>query len=381
MKIETTTYTPETGWTTGRGTPTPERATLVLYFGAPGSIAAGALSKLATTYPDATLVGCTTGGEIAGRETLDDSIVATAIELRSATYEIAQRTVADASDSERVGRELGSALASPGLRMLFVLSDGTRVNGSDLVRGLRGAVTRDVIISGGLAGDGARFAETRVGVGTQPAPGNVVAIGFYGDSLRIGNGSVGGWEAFGPERTITRSVGNVLYELDGLPALDLYKRYLGPEAEGLPGSALLYPLSLRRNGGADVELVRTIVGVSEEERTMTFAGDVPVGGIARLMRGSLARLVDGAEKAAEDANAQHGPTAGPGLALLVSCIGRKLLMGQRASDEIEAVCDTLGEGFHVTGFYSYGELSPHADTGACELHNQTMTITTMSEAA
>jgi hypothetical protein len=85
--------------------------------------------------------------------------------------------------------------------------------------------------------------------------------------------------------------------------------------------------------------------------------------------------VDGAGRAAESAAAVSGPCLG----LLVSCIGRKLLMGQRIAEEVEIVADVLGAGASLMGFYSYGEISPHGFTGKCELHNQTMTITTISE--
>ena len=73
----------------------------------------------------------------------------------------------------------------------------------------------------------------------------MVAVGLYGEHVKLGHGSKGGWDTFGPERIVTKSDGNVLYELDDKPALALYKEYLGDRAAGLPGSALLFPLALR----------------------------------------------------------------------------------------------------------------------------------------
>ncbi len=111
---------------------------------------------------------------------------------------------------------------------------------------------RDVHLTGGLAGDGASFRTTRVGLNANPEPGRIAAIGFYGDRIRLGSGSVGGWDAVGPERRVTRADGNTLFDLDGAPALDLYKQYLGAEAANLPASALLFPLqhpSPGREGG------------------------------------------------------------------------------------------------------------------------------------
>jgi hypothetical protein len=182
---------------------------------------------------------------------------------------------------------------------------------------------------------------------------------------------------------VTRSEGNVLFELDGKPALDLYERYLGDEADGLPGTALLYPLKIWQNDRPDTDLVRTVLAIDREARSMTFAGDIPQGWAAQLMRGNHERLVAGAEQAATLAMAGLAAPAGDGdsLALLVSCVGRRLLMGQRTADEVDAVQRRLGPQVRCIGFYSYGELAPRASTGVCELHNQTMTVTVLTEAA
>ena len=360
-----------------RGEPPLPGAALVLYFGAPAALRSGAVEQLRARYPEARLVGCSTGGEIIADEAVEENVVAAAVQFSATTVRVACERVEQGADSEHVGVTLGAQLADPQLRCAFVLSDGIRVNGSALVRGLRRALADDVVITGGLAGDGARFGATLVGGGGEPQVGAVVAVGFYGAAFRVGHGSVGGWEPFGPQRTITRAHDNVLRELDGEPALALYKRYLGKDAAGLPGSALHFPLAIRRSGQTDAELVRTVLSVDEAEQSMTFAGDVPEGASVQLMRGSMARLVSGARAAAERARGDESTT----LAVLVSCIGRKLLMGQRASDEVEAVASALGPAAVTLGFYSYGEFSPHSVTGRCELHNQTMTVTTFSELA
>jgi hypothetical protein len=215
-----------------------------------------------------------------------------------------------------------------------------------------------------------------VGLDRHLAPGQVVAVGLYGDAIRVTHGSAGGWDVFGPRRTITRSEGNVLLELDGKPALDLYKHYLGEAAESLPGSALLFPLRIWPTDKRDESLTRTIVGVDEGRKAMIFAGDVPEGYSAQLMRGNFDRLVEGAAEAAQQA---HTPGESDSVAVLISCIGRKLLLGQRIAEEVEAVRDVLGNKTALTGFYSYGEVSPHNATQCAELHNQTMTVTVFSE--
>jgi hypothetical protein len=233
-------------------------------------------------------------------------------------------------------------------------------------------------LSGGLAGDGALFERTLVAADCAPKSGLVAALGFYGDDLTIGTGSAGGWDPFGPRRVITRSVGNMLFELDGEPALDLYERYLGAdEVKALPGSALLFPLQIDdpASGGRDV--MRTILAIDREARSMTFAGDMPQGWTAQLMRGSFDRLANGAAEAARQSGAVEEQREG--FSVLVSCIGRRLLMGQRAIDEVDAAADEISRKHAMIGFYSYGEISPNAQSGFCQLHNQTMTVFSMQE--
>jgi hypothetical protein len=258
----------------------------------------------------------------------------------------------------------------------LVLSDGMHVNGSALVNGLRASVAPDVVITGGLAGDGARFEKTWVLQAGAPSSPVVCAVGLYGDRLALGCSSGGGWDVFGPERAITKSRDNVLYELDGKPALELYKTYLGERAAELPASALLFPLSIRP-GGADHSVVRTILSVDEVANTMTFAGDVPQGYRAQLMRANFERLIAGSEGAAS-ALRDSSRFGAKTLAIAISCVGRRLVLGERAEEEVEASLAELPPGTQQVGFYSYGEISPSGVKG-CDLHNQTMTLTTISE--
>ena len=352
-------------------------AGLVLAFGSSESMSKEEpWRQLTKQHPNAIVLGCSTGGEIHGDEVTDETLSATAIEFSKTVVLAAEASVSDGA-SFAAGAAIGAKLArAEGLRAILVLSDGTKSNGSDLVRGLRAAVGTNVVLTGGLAGDGARFGTTYVGLNSRPVPGKAAAVGFYGEAFRVGHGSGGGWDVFGPERLVTRSEGNVLYELDGKPALDLYKRYLGEEARALPGSALLFPLRIYPPDKPDHAIVRTVVGVDEDAHTMTFAGDMPTGFCAQLMRGNFDNLVQSAGNAAEQARCE---VSGEQVAILVSCIGRKLLLGQRIQEEVEAVHNALDKGAHMTGFYSYGELSPHSITGCAELHNQTMTITLLSE--
>ena len=297
--------------------------------------------------------------------------------LRTYASPFASATIGEAKASYDVGKELAQQLNDASLRHVFVLSDGLHVNGSDLARGLADGVSKGVSITGGLSGDGTNFAETWVIADGAAGPQRVGAVGLYGKDLRIGYASMGGWKPFGPLRTITRAEGNILYELDGRSALDLYKTYLGSHAEQLPSSALLFPILVTdAKGGQGV--VRTVLSVDEQKKSMTFAGDIPQGGTAQLMKTNVDDLVDGATSAAKASLSGLGDKR-PDLAILVSCVGRKLVMKQRTEEEIEAIRNVFGKDTKISGFYSYGELSPFVRGGECRLHNQTMTITTFAE--
>lgn len=332
-------------------------------------------------HPGARIVGASTGGEILGDRVTDETLVVAAISFASTSVNVVHIEIQPEDDSAAVGGRLAGMLAPTDaqgrpLAHVFVLADGILLNGSAFARGLEGALPDGVLVTGGLAGDADRFERTPLWADAPLASPGALAVGFYGADLRVGSGAAGGWDAFGPHRAVTRSEGNVLAELDGRSALALYEEYLGPQAADLPASGLLFPLSVRLPG-SEYELVRTILGVDREAGTITFAGDVPEGATARLMRANPDRLIDGAIAATEAAVNQLGVE--PELTLLVSCVGRKWALGPRIDEETEEASSVVG-GTPTLGFYSYGELAPAAHGSPCELHNQTLTVTAFSEA-
>jgi len=379
MQLETFSHDLTGSWSVPTLPALDSERTLVLAFGAPEYRAQPeALAQLATAYPRAVRVGCSTSGEILGSELRDRTLAVAVCRFDSTDLRLAHAEVAGPEGSRETGRELARQLRHDELRAVFLVSDGLHVNGSELVRGMNEELPEGVAVTGGLAGDGDRFEDTWVLRDDRPQAGVVAAVGLLGDKVRVGHGSKGGWDIFGPERTVTRSLGNVLYELDGKPALELYKQYLGERAAGLPATALLFPLALRSNCEEQKHLVRTVLAVDEVEQSLTFAGDVPRGHLAQLMRANFERLIDGAARAAEHALAVAGGGNGSTLSIAISCVGRRLILGERTEEEIEAALECLPAGTRQVGFYSYGEISPYA-TGRCDLHNQTMTLTTVSE--
>jgi hypothetical protein len=379
LKLSTFSYDPRSGWSLGKFPNLDSEHTLVIVFAASSYIDHPAvLQELVAAYPKSKLIGCSTSGEIAGSLVNDASLSVAVIRFENSSIALASAAIERSADSFVAGVELAGRLQRDGLCGVFVLSDGLHVNGSELVKGLNSVLPPEVVITGGLAGDGDRFQRTWVMHDGQPRSGMATAAGFYGSSLQITHGSQGGWDGFGPERRITRSHGNVLFELDGRPALALYKEYLGDYAADLPASGLFFPLAIRRDGTDPQQVIRTIVAVNQVNQSITFAGDVPKGYVAQMMRTSYNRLLQGAISAADQAR-DGAAVAGAMLAVAVSCFGRRLTLGERVEEETEIILDNLPAGTSQIGFYGYGEISPYAG-GISGLHSQSMTLTTFSEA-
>jgi len=383
MELQTFQYNENQGWSLKTFPTLDSDNTLILLFCSPDFInQPQIIRELATHYPKSKIIGCSSAGEIAGNNVNDHSISVAVVKFDKTPIKIVKTEINNTSDSYKTGEQIANELNKTDLRGIFVLSDGLKVNGSELVRGLNTIQEGSISITGGLAGDGSRFQETWSVFNGNIVKNSVIAVGFYGDHIQIGHGSRGGWDIFGPERRVTRSENNVLFELDYKPALELYKEYLGDRASGLPATGLLFPLAIRKDDKDTHQLVRTILAVDEKAQSLTFAGDIPTGYLAQLMRANFNRLINAADEAGEIATkimlGTEGEVTRPVLAIAISCVGRRLLLGERAEEETESVLESLPKTTQQVGFYSYGELCPHT-TGKCDLHNQTMTLTTICE--
>lgn len=379
MKIESFNYMKDSGWSVKNFPALDSDQTVLFIFGS-GEFFASAehLAELNTAYPLSHKIGCSTAGEVIKDRVFDHSISVAVAKFEKTKVKSASVSLNSSGSSYDAGARIAKELNAPGICGVFIVSDGLLVNGSELTRGIQSILSDKIPVTGGLAGDGTNFKKTWV-LGKDGTVGSYVhAVAFYGIDLKFGHSSQGGWDIFGPERNVTRSVGNKLFELDGKPALQLYKEYLGERASELPSSALFFPLAIRTGGAEAHQIVRTVLSVDEAEQSMTFAGDIPQGCKAQLMRANFDRLIDGAYKAAS-ALSEFRDAMGPVLSIAISCVGRKLVLGPRIEEEVDATLNRLPQGAHQIGFYSYGEISPYQQGEGCELHNQTMTLTALTE--
>lgn len=333
------------------------------------------LDVLVSQYPNAIIIGCSTSGEISDVTVKDKTMSLTAVQFDKTQLKKVIVDLKNVDESYNAGKELASKLSAEDLKHVIVFSDGLNTNGSDLVSGLKDQIPK-ISITGGLAGDGPDFKSTFLINGSNITDKIVVGLGLYGDHVKVGCSAKGGWDSYGIERLVTKSKKNVLYEVDNIPALDAYKPFFGDEEEEISSSKLQFPISMRTHVDAK-PLVRSILGINEEEKSLTFAGNITEGSYVRLMKGNVDRLINGAEEAAIEADAKFKKTAD--LAMLVSCVGRRLIFKQMIEEEVEVVRQVLGDKPSITGFYSYGEIGPHGEHSPCELHNKTITITILSE--
>lgn len=352
---------------------------LILFFGSRKSLESNSIIRQwRTHFPNSIFTGCSTSGEIHGVSVYDDSISITAVQFEKTKIAHHSMSINDFKNSEAAGQALISSFDLKDLQHVLVISEGLHVNGSELVSGIRSKLPEGCNATGGLAGDGVNFEKTLVVTNEgELKSDHISAIGFYGDNIHIGYGSLGGWDSFGIERNVTKSSNNVVYEIDNQAALDLYKSFLGDKAKDLPSSGLLFPLSMRIST-SEKPVVRTILAIDEVKKSLTFAGDVPEGSQVKLMKANIDRLINGAEEAAKTSLIPLKNKSSQ-LSILISCVGRKLVLKQLVEEEVEAVESAIGGASAITGFYSYGEIAPFLEGAQCELHNQTMTITTFTE--
>lgn len=353
----------------------PLSAHLVLLFGDIEAIADRIpIALLQSAYPNAHIVGASTAGTIESGKFSEHPLVATVIAFERGWVEVATTDRLENTTLEKQSKELIKSLPQENLKHVFVLTEGLKLNNSLFIKGVNSVDTK-LPITGALAGDGWKFDHTLVLSQGEAKEFQAVAVGFYGDSLHIRIGYETGWEEFGAERIVTKSEGNVVYEIDDKPALKLYEDYLGEFIKDLPLSGLRFPLNVRENGD-EKELARVMMGINDD-KSLLFGVDIPQGSVVRLMKTNVKNLIEGAEALAKSI---ENPNDNTSLAIAISCSARRSVLKQLVGEELETLREGLPQTTHICGFYSYGEITPFSDNLLeCKLHNQTMTITVIYE--
>ncbi len=378
MKVEQMQWTESAGWSPEIPGTLATDANLVLVFGSTEHLKNKRhITNIRKAYPNALISGCSTAGEIFDVTVLDSSLSITAIHFERTQLQTTHARINNPEDSFRCGKKLAQTISHQGLRHVFVLSDGLNINSNELISGLNEQLPSGVTITGGLSGDAGHFEETLV-LWQDKAQSHVVTlIGLYGKALKIGFSSLGNWGSLKPEHADTHTSNNTLYEIDGKSALELYKSHLGEHAAYRPTTDTQPPAGVR-SADRDARPTKTSLTPDENEQSMAFTSNILAGNHYHLTKENVNRPVDDTIAATKiDPSTLNKSSAE--LAILISCVRRKMTLRQKTKQEIEGIREMLGPQPILTGFYSYGEISPFSPDTHRKSHNQTMTITLFSE--
>jgi hypothetical protein len=370
-------FQPATGWACAADPhPLDGLDTLVMLFGPASALTdTAALAPLRRHLPHSCWMAAAAPAIVAGRQAHDDGLSATVVRFDRTRVRRFQTDIGPDRSETTAARHLAAALAdSPGLAAVLVMVDALQVDGPALVEALVAALPAGLPVAGGLGGDGTAAA----GTGNDGTPqGSVCVIGLYGAHVHMARACRGGSIGFGPRRLVTRSEGQTVLDIDAQPALTLYREYLGRYADGLPEAASHFPLTVFRHGGDHHGVIRYVLDIDPARQSIRVAGDIPTGSQVQLSRAGRSELLDGAEQAARQV-APRLPADRPVLNLVVSCVGRRHVLGEQTEDELEPFDDHLPDGSLQVGFYSFGEISS-IDGQRCEMHNMTFTAAALWE--
>jgi hypothetical protein len=319
--------------------------------------------------PEVVLVGCSSYAEIDSAEALTRSV--TLLGCRSASCKAQAASLpADGRSPRELGRALGAQLAPFSPRLLLLFPDVLTVNATQLLRGVQEVFGSEFPIIGGAPADSGAFQRTHLLCGRTLQTSGVVALALRGP-LHISTAARSGYLPISIARTATRvEAGNVLLELDGRPALDVYREFLGPRAGEMPAVSVEFPLGIVQEGReAAPALTSAIFKVDEARRALILGGDIPAGGQLRILSAARTEVLAGA-KAATELACRGLPN--PDVALLFNCMSRKVSLGPRYKDEYAGALSLLPAELPKVGFYTFGELSPMH--GVTEHHESTYTL-------
>lgn len=342
------------------------------------------MEAVAKSAPSASIVGCSTAGEMSSDGlSAEKSVVIMGIASDTAQFlsSVGHHVLWNPKEAgaQAAGdiqyRSHGYANAA----ILFF--DVITGNGEDILRGAIERCGEEFPLYGAAAGDDLLFFETYQYEGGKAYTGSVVALGLLGE-VSVGYGRAHGFLPIGPGRIVTRSEGTTLYEVDGMPAVDVYKEYFGDDylsqlREGLlSGVAVTYPLGVTTENEYGY-ILRNPIFV-DGKGAMTFTANIPVGAEVRLMLSGKEEALASAERAATDAlQALAGKK--PKGAIVLGSIARKRLLGPDADEEVRTIQRVIGRDVPIVGFYGYAEVGGTVTHGMLPFHNSSVSVLLIAE--
>ncbi len=269
---------------------------------------------------------------------------------------------------KKIGSYVLNAFDKPSV---VVVGSGLSLDGQALVEGVQDAAGKDLVMFGGLAGDDAKFEQTFSFNETELLDSGAVVLALDAEHISITGLATSGWAGLGADLTVTKSEGNIVYEIDKEPALEVYKKYLSVNDEDLPAIGIEYPLMIKRDD--DTTALRAVVGIDKEKQSLLFAGSVPQGSTVTFSSSLGFDVVETTKKHVEEFYQSHTEAD---LFILFSCMARHLALGPLIAEEIKLASDKWKA--PVLGFFTYGEIGTNVNL-SCDFYNQTFTLLLLKE--
>lgn len=324
------------------------------------------------------IFGSTTSGEFISSEISEGGIAIMLLDINPNYFKIAFQDTGSSSVFE-TAKQFGDDGKKVFLNPAFIIASGwLHTDGEDIIKGIEAGLGGEAPIFGGMAGDDLALREPVVFTYDKSSTTGLVAIIIDQDKIDITGIATCGWKPIGITKTVTRSTGNIVYTIDGQPALDLVIKYLGLNIDNESGENMVvnlgayYPLQLERENAPPV--MRTAMLGNKEDRSLICAGTVPQGSKVRF---SLPPDFDAIDTVIDECTSlKTDEHRGADAVIMFSCISRYLSFGVMTSDEIERVVNVWNAPF--IGFFCYGEFGK-SKAGKHEFHNNTCCVVALKE--
>lgn len=338
------------------------------------------IEELISNYPLSHIVGCSSNAVFHDGQLLRSALSVGIIQFRDSEIKTATSVIEGFDDCHEAGVRIAAQLNDADLKGVLLFSDGRTTDATAIVKGLQELLPPDVTIAGGLSGG--IIADGRVAswvlIDGRIAPMSVCAVGLIGSTLEVVPATGGGWAPIGKECHTTRSHHRTLFELDGLPAADVYRecvRNSGVTTDDFP--VVNYPIAVKTEG-LETQIVRDIYKIDDENKSLILASDIPENSVVRVMNCTDEEILDGVDEVVDRLRNKTILPESNALSICVSCMGRKVVMGELTSEESRILYGRLGQGISQVGFYAFGEISTMSH-GAPHVHNQTITLILIRE--
>ncbi len=331
------------------------------------------LDAINEAWPGIQLIGCTTDGELSSCQGFKEDSISLLL-LASDTIEFTTGLGREVSQGAEAAcsRAVAEARAKTTLEPSVCIATPESLTGAgqQIVVALAKALGDNVTLSGGAAGDQMRLVRTLQFFGREVVSDGVPILLLSGPlvhSMGVGHG----WKPVGEPGVITRSDGCVVYEIDGAPAIDFYRRFLGDQFKPKPE----FPLVIVNDDGEPEYLRETPGDIDEHTGAITYLADLPEGARVQVSITDRAAILDGCAESIRRALQGFPDTKKPEAAIIVSCAARRLLLGTKTGEEFRILKESIGDEVPFCGFYTYGEIGPQeTDRTKSIMHHETFTI-------